>query len=134
MIGQGFNFVYSTFKEMTGFFEIRVENLEPKEEKRKSSMFSKKSKDKKSIKKRKRVDSNSSVVESILFILRGICSDSTDNCEDLHAIINKHKEKKKKNFKCDGKDNRKLNDLIEKKKKFVNNKKRRKTQIDLQQF
>ena len=34
MIGQGFNYADSTVKEMTDFFETRVENLEPKEEKK----------------------------------------------------------------------------------------------------
>ena len=33
MIEQGFNYADSTSKEMSDFFEIRVENLEPKEEK-----------------------------------------------------------------------------------------------------
>ena len=34
MIEGGINYVDSTIKEMTDFFEIRVENLEPKEEKK----------------------------------------------------------------------------------------------------
>ena len=34
MIEQGFNYADSTVKEMTDFFETRVENLEPKEDKK----------------------------------------------------------------------------------------------------
>ena len=48
---------------MTDFFETRLENLEPKEDKNKSSAAVKKS-HKKTIKKMKREDSDSSVVES----------------------------------------------------------------------
>ena len=62
MIEQCFNYTDSTIKEMAGFFETRVENLEPKEDKKKSSTASKKAK--KSTKKNKREDSDSSVVES----------------------------------------------------------------------
>ena len=42
MIEQGFNYADSTIKEMTDFFETRVENLEPKEDKKKSSAAAKK--------------------------------------------------------------------------------------------
>ena len=48
---------------MTDFFETRVENLEPKEEKKISSAAAERS-NKKSLKKRKQEDSCSSVVES----------------------------------------------------------------------
>ena len=58
---QGFNYADSTIKEMTNLFETRVENLEPKEDRKKSSAASKKSK--KAHKKRKREDSDSSVIE-----------------------------------------------------------------------
>ena len=51
MIEQGFNYADSTIKEMTDFFETKVENLELKEEKKKISAAAKKSK--KSTKKRK---------------------------------------------------------------------------------
>ena len=34
MIEQGFNYADSIIKEMTDFFETRVENWEPKEEKK----------------------------------------------------------------------------------------------------
>ena len=54
MIEQGFNYADSTIKDMTDFFETRVENLEPKEEKNKSSAAATKSKDTKSTKKGKR--------------------------------------------------------------------------------
>ena len=53
MIEQGFNYSDSNIKEMTDFFEARVENLEPKEDNNKSSAAAKISKDKKSTKKRK---------------------------------------------------------------------------------
>ena len=43
MIGQGFNYADSTIKEMTDFFDTRVENLEPKEDRKKSSAAAKKS-------------------------------------------------------------------------------------------
>ena len=49
-IEQGFNYADCTVKEMTNFFETRVENLEPKEEKKKCSTVAKKLKDKKSTK------------------------------------------------------------------------------------
>ena len=35
VIEQGFNYADSCIKEMTDFFETRVENLKPKEEKKK---------------------------------------------------------------------------------------------------
>ena len=116
MFEQGFNYADSTIKDMTNFFETRVEKLEPKEDRKKSSVASKKSK--KSIKKRKRDDSNPSVVESSkistearrpikkYYILHCKCSHSTDNCKDLRAMVNKHKQKKKKPFKNYGKSNK----------------------------
>ena len=91
---------------MTDFFESRVETLEPKKDKKKSSAAAKKLK--KSNKKRKREDSDSSVVESSeestktrcpnkkYCILQGKCSHSTDNCNNLHTMVSKHKQKKKK--------------------------------------
>ena len=42
MTGRGFNYTDSTVKDMTDFFETRVENLEPKEEKKKSLAAAKK--------------------------------------------------------------------------------------------
>ena len=45
IIQQGFIYVDSTVKEMTDFFETRVENLEPKEENEKSSTAAKKGKE-----------------------------------------------------------------------------------------
>ena len=127
MIEQGFNYADSTIKEMTDFIETRVENLEPKEDMKKFSVASKKAK--KTLKKRIREASDSSVVESSdestkarhptrkYCILHGKCSHSTDNCKDLRAMVNKHKRKKKKrkNFKKYGKSNIELNALIEKK-------------------
>ena len=48
---------------------------------------------------------------------------------------NKHKQKKNKTFKNYGKSNKELNALIEKKiQKFVKNKKRKKTEKELQHF
>ena len=72
-------------------------------------------------------DSDSSVLESseestdarrpirIYCILHGKCSHSTDNCKDLRAMVNKHKQKKKKPFKYYEKSNKELNALIERK-------------------
>ena len=62
MIEYGFNFVNFTIKNMTDFFETRVEKLEPRQHKKQSSTFFKKSKDKKALKKSKRNDSKSSVL------------------------------------------------------------------------
>ena len=61
MIKQGFNYTISTIKEMSDFFETRVENFEPKEEEKKSSSPARKTK--KKIKKRKQEDSHSSIIE-----------------------------------------------------------------------
>ena len=50
-------------------------------------------------------------------------------------MVSKHKQKKRQPFKNYGKSNRELNALIEKKfQKFVKNKKRRKTEKELQHF
>ena len=43
MIEQGFNCAYYNMKEMTDFFERRVQNLVPKEDKKKTSAAAKKS-------------------------------------------------------------------------------------------
>ena len=53
MIEAGFNYAYSTVKEMTDLFDSRVENLEQKEEKKKASAAAKTFKDKKFNKKGK---------------------------------------------------------------------------------
>ena len=50
---QALNYADSTVKEMTDYFQTRVESLEPKEDERKSSTAAKKPKDKKSTKKKK---------------------------------------------------------------------------------
>ena len=109
MIEQAFNYADSTFKEMSEFFESRVKNLEPKEDKKKSSATSRKTLEK--IKKRHREDSDSSVVESSeestkalhpskkYCILQGKRRHSTDCCKDLCTMVNKHKQKKEKNFR-----------------------------------
>ena len=62
MIEQGFNCTDSTIKEMTDLFQTRVENIEPKEDKKTSSVAAKKSL--KKTKKKKREDSDFSVIES----------------------------------------------------------------------
>ena len=62
MIEQGFNYADSTNKEKTIFFKTRVENLEPKENKKKYSSAIRKNK--KSHRKRKKEYSDFSVVES----------------------------------------------------------------------
>ena len=93
MMEQGFNYADSTIKEVSDFFETRVENLEPKEDKVKSSAAAKKTL--KKAKKLKWEESNSSVVESSehffvehwpnrkYCILQGKCSHSMDYCNDL---------------------------------------------------
>ena len=69
------------------------------------------------------------------FILHGKCSHSTYNFQDLRTMVNEHKQKKTKSFKTYRKSNKELNALIEKKfQKLVKNKKRRKTEIELQHF
>ena len=127
------------------FIETRVENLEPKEDKKISSAVAKKSK--KFIKKTKWKDSDSSVVESSkesteacrpskkYCVLHGKYSYSTDSFKDLRVVVNKHKQKKKKSSTKYGKRNKELNALIEEKfQKFVKNKKKRKTEKKLQHF
>ena len=106
MIGQGFNYVDYTVKEMTDFYKTRVENLEPKEEEKESSAAAKKSHNR-SATKRKQEDSDSSVIESSketsierrsnrkYCISYGKCSHSTGNCKDLRTMFNKHKQKKR---------------------------------------
>ena len=67
--------------------------------------------------------------------LHGKCSHYRDNCKNLCAMDSKPKQKKKKTLKNYGKGNKELNALIEKKfQKFIKNKKRRKTEKDLQLF
>ena len=106
MIEQGFNYADCTIKEMTDLIETRVENLGPREDRKKSTVASKKTK--RSLKKRKREDSDSSVVESSdestdnrrpvrkYCILHGKCSHFTDNCKDLRAMVLKYKQRKNK--------------------------------------
>ena len=64
IIEQGFNYADSTIKELSDFFETGVENLELKEENKKSSVAAKKAKEKKSLRKRKQADTDSKVIES----------------------------------------------------------------------
>ena len=95
--------------------------MESKEENNKSSAAVRKSL--KKIKKCKQKDSNSSVIESSeestkfsrqskkYCILYGKCSHSNDSCKHLRAMVIKHKQKKKKNFKTYGKSNKERNAL-----------------------
>ena len=106
MIKEGFNYTASTIEEMSDFFETRVENLKPKEEKNKSSSAAEKSL--KKAKKRKIEDPDFSVVESSEestkacstskkhYILHGKCSHSMDSYKDLHAMVNKRRRKLQK--------------------------------------
>ena len=71
---------------MTDFFETRVENLELKEEKKTDSSVLESSKDF-SMEHRKIF---------IYCILHGECSHSIDLCKDLWAMVNKHKQKKRR--------------------------------------
>ena len=85
---------------MTDYFETRVENLDPKEEKQKPSVISKKLKKSFSTKKkRKRADSDPSVVESSEefitehrsfkknCVLHGKCNHSVDQCKNLRTLV-----------------------------------------------
>ena len=94
------NYADSTVKEINDFFETIVENLEPKEDRKKSSAAAKKSNDKKCTKNRKRADSDPRVIESSeessqsvqkYYILHEKYSHSKVNCNDLHAMVNMHK-------------------------------------------
>ena len=108
MIKQGFNYVDSTIKKMTDFFDTRVENLEPKEEKKNFQQLPRNTGN--PTRKGKGEDSYFSVIESSkeltkarrpnkkYCILHGKCSYSTDNCKDLRTMISKHKQKTKKNL------------------------------------
>ena len=60
---QGFNYADSNIKEMTDFFETRVENIEPKEEKKKK-IFSSCQEIQKEKQKQKQTKRPSNVVES----------------------------------------------------------------------
>ena len=53
MIEQGFNYVNSTYKELMGFFEIRVENLEPRVGKKRYPLLEGQEKSKESKKSKK---------------------------------------------------------------------------------
>ena len=106
MIEQSFNYADFTAKEMTDFFETRLEHLKSKEDKKKSSSVDNKGKENNSNKKRKQADTDSSVVDfseesSMEYkpikkycILYGKCSYSTD----LRDTVNKHKQKKRKSI------------------------------------
>ena len=144
-IEQDFNDADSIIKEMTDFFETRVENLELNKDRKKSSAAAKKYL--KKAKKRKKEDSDSSVLKSSkestkarrpnrkYCILHGKCSHSTDCYKDLRAMINKHKPKKRKKFRNYGQSNKELNALIEKKfQKIGKNKKRMNTEKELNRF
>ena len=108
MIEHGFNYAYSTIKEMTDFFETRGENLQPKENKSKSSAVVRKYKEKTNTKKRKRANSNSSDAESSKspfverrpsekeHIIIDKCFHSTDKCKDIRAMISKYRQKQEK--------------------------------------
>ena len=84
---------------MIDCFEIRVENLESKQDKKKKS-------------KRKKIDNSfSSIVESIeeyidcklifrnYYVLHGKRNSTTINCWDLKAMVNKQQKKEKKTTK-----------------------------------
>ena len=102
------NQVDFTIKEMGDFFETKVENLERKEQK-KNLQQPPRNPARKVSRIAKQKDSNSSVVESSKestearspskkhCISNVKCSHSIDSCEDLRAMINKYKQKKKKN-------------------------------------
>ena len=148
MIKQYFNYADSTIKEMTDFFETRVENLVPKEDKKNLQQLPRNPRNNsRNAPWKKREDSDSSVVESRekctearrpskkYCILHNKCRHSMDSCKDQRTMVNKHKQKKNKNFRTYLKSNKELNALIQKKfQKFVKNKKRSKTYKELQHF
>ena len=141
MIEQGFNYADSSIEEMTDFIKTRVENLEPNEDMILQLLPRKPSR---KPRKRKREDSDSSVVESSeestearrpskkYCIFNGKCSHSTDSYMALRAMVNKHKQKKEENFRNYKNSNKELNAVIEK--KSFKNKKRKKTEKELQHF
>ena len=100
LIEQGFNYIDSTIKEMSDFFETRVENLEPKEDRNNLQQLPRKALRK--LRKGKEKTPIYIVVESSeestkayrpskkYCILHGKCSHSTESCKDLHAMVNKH--------------------------------------------
>ena len=109
---------------MTDFFQTRVEKLEPQQEKSKSSAAAKKSKDRKSTTKRKRGDFASSAKvwkifcvahakQEVLYSIWKIQS-FYGQVQGLRTMVNKHKQENKKNFKSYRKNNKELNNLIEK--------------------
>ena len=106
MSDQDFYSAESIVKEMTDFFVTRIENLEPKEDKKKYSVAVRKKKDKKALHKRKWADSKSRVEESRedssiehrhskkVCIQNRSYSHSTDTCKDLQVMINKYRHRK----------------------------------------
>ena len=106
---------------MNDFVATRIENLKPKEERKKSSAASKKPKDKKYTKERKQEDSDSSDIKSSkdssvehkpvkrYCILHWKWSHSTGYYKDLLTMANNHKQTKKSNFKTYGKSKKELN-------------------------
>ena len=136
-IEQSFNNADFSVKD---FFETRVENLEPKGEKKKSSAAAKKTNQKESFQKWKQANSDLSVVESSkessvdfrpvkkYCILHVKCSHSIDKCMDLYGLTIKHWQ----SFMSYRESNNELNALIEKKlQKFMKNKKRKKKEKEL---
>ena len=134
MIEQRSNYSNYTVKEMTDLFETIVENLDPKEEKKKScSLTSKKNKDNKNLKKRKREDSDSSVVESSEksslehrpnkknWILHGKYSHFTNNCKDLHDVstgTNRRIRRQKEYQRIERSDWKEISEICEKQEKM----------------
>ena len=124
MIQQCLNYADSTIKEMTDFFENRVENLETKQI------------NKKSLKKRRQKDSDSSVVKSSEDSSVKCWSDRKYSILLINVVIIRRIARsciwwststyKKRNCKYKGKINKEINALIEKKfKKIIKYKKRR---------
>ena len=117
MVEYGFNYVDSTIKKKTDFFEARVENLEFKKDKKNLKHLPRKV-------SRKPISKNPpklAVKEKKYYILHGKCNYSTDNCK-IFVRWSISPNKKVKNFRNYGKSNKELNALIEKKfQKFVKN-------------
>ena len=85
----GFNYVHSTVKKTTNFFETRADNLQPEEDKKSSSSYSNKMNKEKKSKKMKRDVSDSSIVELIVMLMLKLIQ-RNDKHED-HKIIKQEK-------------------------------------------
>ena len=99
MIAQGFNYTASTVKEMNDFFEIRkkIQRILGKRKRRKPSI--KRKEDQIKCHKVTTTSFANHRLSKEYYILNRKFSHTKGNCKDLQAMIDKHKQKKKQNFK-----------------------------------